>query len=65
MSLLPPLEAIYPDPETAFVAIQLHSKAVAQKKVLWRRYFGCAGSFILKRKGDHDLAKYGHDLGGP
>ena len=29
---------------------------IAQKKVLWRGYFRCAESFVLKRKGGGDLA---------
>ena len=38
---------------------------IAQKKVLWRGYFRCAESFVLKRKGGGDLAKSGGDLAGP
>ena len=47
MSPVPPPEAIYPDPTTAFNAIQLHAKdhgysakekvhEIARRKVLWQ-----------------------------
>jgi hypothetical protein len=57
MSLLPPPEAIYPDPATAFNAIQLHAKEhgytfMKRNKKPSRLLFACdrAGSYDSKGK---------------
>jgi hypothetical protein len=57
MSLLPPPEAVYPDPDTALTAIQLHAKAQGyafseHDKKPYRVVFACdrAGKYRSKGK---------------